>query len=67
MRHSPSSQPTQELDDEKLLLVLPLLRLGTDCPAAIETGGDIVMSAVGAPGKSSKAPKARVSSNKHSH
>ena len=37
-----SSQPTQELDDEELLLEPPLLRLGTDGATAIEAGGDFV-------------------------
>ena len=38
----------------KLLLQLPLLRLGSDGAIAIEAGGDIVKSAAGAPGKSSE-------------
>ena len=49
-------QPSLELDDEELLLELPLLRLGTVGAAAIEVGGDIVRSAGGAPGKLPKAP-----------
>ena len=53
----------QELDDEGLLLKLPLLRLGTEGAAAIEVGGDIVRSTVGAPGKLPKAPNARASSH----
>ena len=43
----------------KLLLQLPLLRLGTDGAIAIEDGGDIVRSAAGAPGKSSAASRFR--------
>ena len=61
--HFSSSQPAQELDDDELLLELPLLRLCTDGAAAIEVGGDIVRSAAGAPGKLPKAPYARASSN----
>ena len=60
---TPSSQPSPELDDEELLLKLPLLRLGTDVATTIEVGGDIVRSAVGAPGMLPKAPHARASSN----
>ena len=45
------------------MLELPLLRLGTDGAAAIEVGGDIVRSGVGAPGKLPKAPHAKASSN----
>ena len=63
LRHFSSSQPSLELDDEELLLELPLLRLGTDGAAAIKVGGDIVRSAAGAPGKLPKAPNARASSN----
>ena len=48
----------QELDDEELLLELPLSRLGTEGAAAIEDGGDSAGSAVGAPGKLPKAPRA---------
>ena len=40
VRRSPSSEPSQELGDEELLLELPLLRLGTDGAAASEVGGD---------------------------
>ena len=36
----PSRLPTLELDEEGLLLELPLLRLGTDGAAAIEVGGE---------------------------
>ena len=61
--HFPSSHSTFELDDEELLLELPLLRLGTEGAAAIEVGGDIVRSTVGAPGKLPKASNARASSN----
>ena len=61
--HLSSSQATLEVDDEELLLELPLLRLGTDGAATIEVGGDIVKSAVGAPGKLPKAPHAEASSN----
>ena len=57
--HCSSSQPTLQLDDEELLLELPLLRLGTDGATAIEVGGDIVRSAAGAPGKSSEAGRPR--------
>ena len=39
----------------KLLLQLPLLRLGRDGAAAIEAGDDVVMSAASAPGNSSAA------------
>ena len=60
--HFSSSQPSLELDDEEVLLELPMLRLGTDGAAAVEVGGDIVRSAVGAPGKLPKAPNARASS-----
>ena len=52
-----------ELDEEELLLELPLLRLGTGGAAAIEVGGDSVRSAVGPPGKLPKAPNAKASSN----
>ena len=48
---------------EELLIELTLLRLGTDGAAAIEVGGDIVRSAVGAPGKLTKALYAKASSN----
>ena len=48
---------------KKLLIQLPLLRFGTDGAAAIEVGGDIARSAVGAPGMLPKAPNARASSN----
>ena len=48
----------QELDDEELLLELPLLRFGTDGAAAIEAGGDFARSAARAPGKLPKAPNA---------
>ena len=58
-----SSQPTLKVNDEELLLELPLVRLGTDGAAAIEVGGDLVKSAVSAPGKLPKAPYARASSN----
>ena len=51
MYGAPSNQPTQELNGEELLLEQPLLQLGTDGARAIEVGGDIVRSAVGAPGK----------------
>ena len=61
--HFSPSQPSLELDDEELLLELPLLRLGTDGATAIEVGGVIVRSAVGAPDKLPKAPNARASSN----
>ena len=50
----------QELDDEELLLELPLLRLGTEGAAAIE---DFVRSTVGAPGKLPKGTNAKASSN----
>ena len=40
-----------------MLLELPLLRLGTEGAAAMEVGGDIVRSAVGAPGKSTRSTK----------
>ena len=52
---TPASQPTQELDDEELLLELPLLRLCTD--------GTIVKSPTSAPGRLPKTPNARASSN----
>ena len=58
------SQPTQEFDDEELLLELPLLRLCTNGAAAIEAGSAIVRRpAAGALGKLPKAPNARASSN----
>ena len=60
---APPSQPLQELEDEELLLKMPLLRLGTDGAAAIEAGGVIVRSAAGAPGKKPNAPNARASAN----
>ena len=53
---APSSQLTQELDDEELL-ELPLLRLCTDGATAIE---------VGLP-HTPTAPNARASSNKYKH
>ena len=43
----------------KLLLGLPLLRLGSDGAAASEAGADIVRSAAGAPGKSSEEGRPR--------
>ena len=43
----------------KLLLQLPLLRLGSDGAIAIEAGGDIVKSAASAPGKSSADSRPR--------
>ena len=55
------------LDDEELLLELPLLRLCTDGAAAIEAGGAIVRSAAGAPGKLPIAPNACASSNSIKH
>ena len=61
--HFSSSQLSPELNDEELLLELPLSRLRTDGATAIEVGGDIVRSAVGAPGKLPKAPHARAPSN----
>ena len=60
---TPSSQPTQELDDDELLLELQLLRHCKDGAAAIEAGGAIVRSAAGAPGMLPRAPTARASSN----
>ena len=59
----PPSQPSQEFDDEELLLELTLLRLCTDGAAAIEAGGSIVRSAAGALGNLPKEPHARASSN----
>ena len=66
---TPSSQPTQDFDDEELLLELLLLRLDTDGATAIEVGGDIVRSAVGAPGKVTQSTKRRsvLQQCKHSH
>ena len=57
-----STQSSLKLDDEELLLELPLLRLGKG-GAAVEVGGDSVKSAAGAPGKLPKAPNARAPSN----
>ena len=63
MWHFSSCQPTPELDDEELLLEVPLLRLGTNGAATLEVGGDIVKSAARAPGKLPKQPNARAFSN----
>ena len=52
----PSRQATQELDDEELLLELPLLRLDTDGATGNDVGGEIVRSAVRAPGMFPEAP-----------
>ena len=52
-----SSQSSLELDDEELLLELPLLRLGTDGATTTEVGDHIVKSAVGAPRKFPKTQK----------
>ena len=56
--HLSSSQPTPELEDEELLLELPLLLLGTDGATAVEVGGGIDRSAASAAGKLPKAPNA---------
>ena len=64
MWHCSSSQPTLQLDDEEVLLELLLLRLGRDGATATEVGGDMVRSAVDAPGTLPKAPSARASSNR---
>ena len=55
---TPSSQPTQELDDEEPLLELPLLRLGTE-RAAIKVGGDVVKSAASAAGMLPKSTRCK--------
>ena len=65
----PSRQATQELDDEELLLELPLLRVDTDGATGNDVGGETVRSAVRAPGMLPEAPNASASTNsaKHSH
>ena len=53
----------QELDDEELVLGLPLLWLGTECAAAVEVEIDLVRSAACAPGKLPKSSIAMASFN----